>query len=920
MTGFTPSTKWTRSLLLFCLAATLFGCDNTTPQEHIEAAELAIADSKANAAIIELKNALRKNPQNVEARALLGRTRFLQGDIEEALKDLTRAVDLGAEDMPTELAFLRSKTLLGDHLAVIGVLEERPNLTPEQAVALGEAYLFAQDWTSARSYLQRGLHLADGLYGMARLAMMNNDPEQASKYAAQALDKAPKLFGAWLVKGEAELALGNAPDALEAFKQAAGYPANRIKALTGEVRAHLLADELDSADAVVTRLVAAAKNYPYALYLQGLIKFRQADYGQAQRPLQQAVRIAPDNTDALRLLALVKYELRETDKAEGFLQRVLEVNQRDAWARKLLARIMTERRQPQEVVRLLQPIAIEQADPQVWAMLGNALMQTGETGQATEAYESAVAIAPGVSVFRNQLALSLLSSGASDQAADELSSALELGDSPLQSEYLLVLIKVKEGDFQAAREITRGIAEREEDQAIGFYLSGLVAIAEEDRALAEAEFKRALGKAPDYFPASRALAQLALSQGDSARAREHWQQALAADSANESAAQALVQLDIQEGDLSSALERLEAMVEQFPSSTQMRSGLSRLYMGMGRFDDARGVVDIALERAPQNPELLFLLADIYTRSGEVREAKKTADQLQTAVNDLPDNANQLAALGALQLRLELYSAARRNLRKALDLMAETPPQVLTNLARLEIADQNPSGAQRYLDQLTNTAQASEEVALLQGDVYILGGQQDAALQQYQMTAGEGSRNAAVKAALLMLQNEAYEPLDKFLSDWLASNESDEGIQSLLASARVQLGDLKAAKEQYESMMPSKDPVVLNNLAWIYLVENDRRALATARRAHQIAPDNPDVQDTLGWILVKDGQAEEALTLLQSSARARRDNGAVHYHLGVAYWEVGDKEKATQALRRAVDLGDFEELDEARAALDRVSNS
>ena len=104
-------------ILLLGVAALSAGCDNKTPEEHIQDAQAAIDAGKPNVAIIELKNALSKDARSTTARALIGQVRFEQGDIETAAKDLQRAVDLGATDDKTQLMYLRSKNLLGDHNA-----------------------------------------------------------------------------------------------------------------------------------------------------------------------------------------------------------------------------------------------------------------------------------------------------------------------------------------------------------------------------------------------------------------------------------------------------------------------------------------------------------------------------------------------------------------------------------------------------------------------------------------------------------------------------------------------------------------------------------------------------------------------------------------------------------------------------------
>jgi Flp pilus assembly protein TadD len=109
----------------------------------------------------------------------------------------------------------------------------------------------------------------------------------------------------------------------------------------------------------------------------------------------------------------------------------------------------------------------------------------------------------------------------------------------------------------------------------------------------------------------------------------------------------------------------------------------------------------------------------------------------------------------------------------------------------------------------------------------------------------------------------------------------------------------------------------NNLAWIYSEHggDQDKALQLAQMAKEVAPDDPRVSDTLGWILYKRGVHQRALALLKESAAKLPDNPQVQYHLGMAYAQVGDQAGARQALEFAVKSpADFQGKDEARKTL------
>jgi Flp pilus assembly protein TadD len=81
------------------------------------------------------------------------------------------------------------------------------------------------------------------------------------------------------------------------------------------------------------------------------------------------------------------------------------------------------------------------------------------------------------------------------------------------------------------------------------------------------------------------------------------------------------------------------------------------------------------------------------------------------------------------------------------------------------------------------------------------------------------------------------------------------------------------------------------------------------------PDDPEVSDTLGWILYKRGDYEGALRLLTESGTKRPDDPEVKFHLGMAQYRMKDAEAAKRTLARALELsGNFPGNEVARQTL------
>jgi Flp pilus assembly protein TadD len=97
-----------------------------------------------------------------------------------------------------------------------------------------------------------------------------------------------------------------------------------------------------------------------------------------------------------------------------------------------------------------------------------------------------------------------------------------------------------------------------------------------------------------------------------------------------------------------------------------------------------------------------------------------------------------------------------------------------------------------------------------------------------------------------------------------------------------------------------NPVVLNNLAWLYHEAEDGRALATAQRAHELAPEQPEIMDTYGWILFAEGQREQGLKILTRAAELSAGNPDIGYHLASALAQSGQTALARDKLHKILE--------------------
>ncbi len=85
---------------------------------------------------------------------------------------------------------------------------------------------------------------------------------------------------------------------------------------------------------------------------------------------------------------------------------------------------------------------------------------------------------------------------------------------------------------------------------------------------------------------------------------------------------------------------------------------------------------------------------------------------------------------------------------------------------------------------------------------------------------------------------------------------------------------------------------MNNLAWLYYLQKDARALATARQAYQASPRAPQIADTYGWLLVESGNVTDGLKSLHGALLASPGQPELVYHYAVALARSGDHAHAS----------------------------
>ena len=135
-------------------------------------------------------------------------------------------------------------------------------------------------------------------------------------------------------------------------------------------------------------------------------------------------------------------------------------------------------------------------------------------------------------------------------------------------------------------------------------------------------------------------------------------------------------------------------------------------------------------------------------------------------------------------------------------------------------------------------------------------------------------------------------------------------------------DVKTAQQYFEkaNSLAPHDPLIQNNLAWVYALQGQNLdvALSLATQAKQQAPDLVSINDTLGWIQYKKGNYPVAVGLLTEVVGKVPQSAEYRYHLGMALQGAGQRDRAKEELRKALQMAPPLSQADAKQAQDTLA--
>jgi putative PEP-CTERM system TPR-repeat lipoprotein len=606
-------------------------------------------------------------------------------------------------------------------------------------------------------------------------------------------------------------------------------------------------------------------------------------------------------------------------QAEQHLKKYLEKYPDNLYARKLMVSTLLKSRRTKDAIEAMTPAlkVAQQDDAQMFALAGEAYMQAGEYTKATEYFTKASTLAPKMAELRTALGLSKLALGENDRAVAEMEAATVLDTKSPKAGVILVMTHLRLKEYDKALTAAKKLEKEQPDNPLAHNLQGAAYMGKNDIVAARASFEKALSVQPANFAAVMNLVQLDLRDKKPDAAKKRLESVLEKDKKNVQIMTALADLALSQGQTKEATIWLESASKENPDVLQPAMLLATHYLRTGEKQKALTLAQKLQGTNSANPDVLNILGQAQFANGDKPAALETYTRL---VAMKPDSAPAQLLLAAVYTAMQNQQAASEAIKKALSLQ----PDYLEAQLAMVSSEANKGNYEQALTiaRLIQKKNGKSPVGYeLEGNLLMAQKKSDLAAKAYEQAFALGkSGPLMVKLHASLSQAGKGKVADPRLAQWLKEHPSDVAARMYQAGIYLAGKQNKAAIEQYQAVLQQnpKNVPALNNLAWLYQQEKDSRALEYAEKANQLAPENPAVLDTLGWMLVEQGNVKRGLPLLQKAVSAVPEAASIRYHLALGLVKSGDKAQARKELEKILSTGKtFPQIEEAKALLKQL---
>ena len=368
-----------------------------------------------------------------------------------------------------------------------------------------------------------------------------------------------------------------------------------------------------------------------------------------------------------------------------------------------------------------------------------------------------------------------------------------------------------------------------------------------------------------------ALSQAALAAGNEQRAAQEARAALLIAPSSDLAALTLAQVL---SDKDAALRSLADYLKANPKSRDVRLAYARFLVEQKQYDTARNEFGILLKDQPKDLTVLYALGLLSAQRNDLPGAEKYLKAYLAGLEAQPDDERD-------------------------------PTQALMILAQISEERKDIPGALKWLDQIPQgTPQAYVMAQIRRAQLVAKNGDIDSGRKVLHDTKANGQEEELqlIAAEALMLREadrgpEGLAVLDEALQRF--PDNTDLLYDHAMLAEKLNRLDVMETSLRKIMVIAPKNQNAYNALGYSLAERNIRleEAYTLIAKALELAPEDPFIMDSMGWVQYRLGRLKEAEELLRRAYTLRPD-AEIAVHLGEVLWAMGQRDDARKLWRDA----------------------
>jgi putative PEP-CTERM system TPR-repeat lipoprotein len=904
-------------IVALTLILVLLGCGNNyTPEEYIAAAKASLKEGKNNEAIISLKNALKLDVKNAEARLLLGKTYLQEGIWLLAEKELNRVLELGNKNTVVLPLLAQVYYHLNNSSAISELIANNLSVDANTLIIprayLGLSYVRDGEINFAKVVFEK--IISDNIespytkVSQSWATGLNNDYENALQLIDEVMSSSPVLDIAIISKAQFLFAKDDMSKAAEAY---GAFLAVHPKDLYSRLMLALSltkASDYPAAEKQVDVILKNLPSQPLGNEIKSQIRFADKDYAQAKHFAELALQ-RNNNLLISRVVAGISaYQLKEPELAYSHLVKIKDQLSLKHPAQRLLNSLRLQLGYVDENIAALSAAPLEELDVELLTSSAQELFNLGRVDTAERLLSKASTIAPEDGFIDFQMGIQKLLNN-DDSAGAFFEAAFEKNPDEDTVAAMKVLKMIDEKNYQQAIEITNGIKKRNEELAYG--LMAAIFKRQEKYDLAETELKKVVGLNNKQVGALYSLADLAKQKNNLEVAIGYYQEILIIDPDQVHAINALLKYVTNSTYQAEIKVFFESNITNSAGNATASLALAEYFVFQQQFNEAKNILAKALLQHPADLRLNLLLAKIYMY---LKEYESALNQVDAYIQFQDREARAYLAKALIYNAMgDKFNALQSQIQAVKlqpnDLIAQT------DLITFYLANNKLPEAKKILASLASSPQVALKIKRLEGKVAFMEQNYQDAIRFLQPIYKQVNSQEVILEIVQSMQNLGQaEQAIEIINEVTNRVKSDISVAILLKQAELYSEKKQWAKAIviYNQLLKRTNDhfAILNNLAWALLAQGDtKQALAQATLAINEAPDEPIVQNTFGVILLAVGESKQALIYLKKSYEAAQSNSNYTLHYIQALLSNNEKQEAQKI---------FKQLNESTLSVDSLS--